>query len=166
MSMRDHFFHRWEFAEYPQHRHSVMWYAVAGALAAALLVWATLSQNYLFGLIIVLGVFILFLHDARGPQRMGVAIAAEGIELGFREEPASRQLLRWKDFQSFWIVYEPPDVKALYIHYKRFWSPHLMIPLEDQDPAKIRRTLKKYLEEDTARQHEPVADVLRRVLRL
>ena len=164
--MRDHFFHRWEFAEYPTHEHSALWYAVAGAGAAAMFVWAAFSQNYLFGLIIVLGVFILFLHDARSPQPMRVSITQEGLELGFRDESASRRLIRWRDLQSFWMVYEPPDVKSLYIHYKRFWSPHLMIPLEGEDPAKIRRTLKKYLDEDTARQHEPVADVLRRVLRL
>ena len=164
--MRDHFIHQWEFAEYPAHQRSALWYIVAGALSAALLVWATLTQNYLFGLIVVLFVFIMMLHDARSPKQMTFAITGQGLRLGFRDEPESQRVIRWRDLQSFWMVYEPPEVKSLYFHYRTFWSPHLYIPLEGQDPVKVRRTLKKYLEEDESRQHEPIADVLRRVLRL
>lgn len=163
--MRD-VLHQWDFLEYHAEARSTAWYIVAGAFSAALFVWAALTANYLFALIIALFVFIMFLHDARKPQTMRFAITAQGITLGFRDELESQRLIRWRDLESFWVLYEPPEVKNLYFHYKSFWSPHLAVPLGKEDPVKVRRTLKKYLEEDTSKEHEPFADLMRRVLKL
>ena len=164
--MRDHYLFQWEFLEHHAHQRSMLWYAVAGAFSAALFVWATVTANYLFGLMIVLFVFILFLHDVKKAETMRFVITAQGLRLGFAHEPESERTIPWRDLRQFWILYEPPKVKTLYFTYKSFWSPHLVIPLQDEDPVKIRRALKKYLDEDTTKEREPLADVLRRALHL
>ncbi len=163
--MKDVLF-QWEFSEYHQHEKTGLWYLLAGIVTAALFVWATFTANYLFGIIVILTVFIIFLHDARSPERMRFIVTARGIEYGLKEIPESTRVLRWKELEHFWIIYEPPHVKSLYFHRKTFWAPTLVIPLEKQDPVKVRQVLKKYLDEDTTQEHEPFADLLRRVLHL
>ncbi len=164
--MRDHYLFAWEFLEHHAHERGALWYAVAGALSAALFVWASVTANYLFGLMIVLFVFILFLHEAKGAEMIRFTITSQGLRLGLKSESASERTIPWKDLKNFWIIYRPPEAKSLSFVYKSFWRPHLVVPLEDQDPVKIRRALKKYLDEDTTKEEEPLADVLRRVLRL
>ncbi|KKU49315.1 MAG: hypothetical protein UX68_C0001G0063, partial [Parcubacteria group bacterium GW2011_GWA2_46_9] len=71
-----------------------------------------------------------------------------------------------KDLKSFWIIYEPPEVKMLYFDFKNAWRPRLPIPLQDENPIEVRRLLLKYLEEDLSRESEPTSDALSRLLRL
>ncbi len=158
--------YQWEFAEYHQHERGGLWYVTAGVITAGLFVWATMTANYLFGIIVMLAVFIIFLRDTRSPERMRFTITPRGIEYGLVGVLESIRVLRWKELKHFWLIYEPPEVKSLYFHQKTFWAPTLVIPLKKQDPVKVRNALKKYLDEDTTQEYEPVADTLRRALRL
>ena len=71
----------------------------------------------------------------------------------------------FKELKDFWIVYEPPFVKNLYIEHKNALTPRIVVPIEDADPVEIRRALLDYLDEN-GRTEEPLGDLLGRVFKL
>ena len=48
-------------------------------------------------------------------------------------------------YKSFFIIYQPPEVKSLYFEFKALTKPRLVIPLKDQNPVEIRKTLLEHL---------------------
>ncbi|MBI4414887.1 MAG: hypothetical protein HY566_01455, partial [Candidatus Kerfeldbacteria bacterium] len=72
----------------------------------------------------------------------------------------------YKDLATFWVVYEPPEVKRLFFTFKSSIRPHLAVPIEDQNPVAIRKTLQRYITEDLEREGEPATDALGRALKL
>ena len=65
--------------------------------------------------------------------------------------------------KSFWIFYDPPEIKFLSIESKKIFMPRIIIPIADENPNKIREFLLKYLPE--IEQRESLIDILARRLR-
>ena len=149
----------WVIAEYTQHERGRSWYVVASLVAAGLLIWALITNNFLFAVLIMLTVIILLVRHSEMPPQLMVSVFEDGIQVGEGFYP-------FKDLKSFWIIYEPPEVKMLYFDFKNAWRPRLPIPLQDENPIEVRRLLLKYLEEDLSRESEPTSDALSRLLRL
>ena len=93
------------------------------------------------------------------PAQLMVSIFEDGIQAG-------ENFYAYRDLKSFWIIYEPPEVKTLYFDFKSAWRPRLPVPLAEENPVEVRRFLLKYLEEDLSRESEPTSDALSRLLRL
>ena len=64
------------------------------------------------------------------------------------------------------MIYEPPEVKNLYIEFKNVLRPRLGIPLQNEKPLEIRDLLLKHLPENKEREHEPISDGLSRFFKL
>ena len=86
-------------------------------------------------------------------------IFEDGIAVG-------SQFYEWSDIKNFRIVYQPPEVKKLYIDLKNNLLQDFSIPLEDQSPLMVRDILKKYLKEDLTKTEETLTDRLNRWLRI
>lgn len=149
----------WVVDEYHRHERGPMWYALAFVVGLSLVLYAVITQNFLFAVIIVMCGVIIGLSALREPQKVQFRLTRRGVMLG-------SQFSSYKDLRSFWILYEPPYVKNLYIDFKSPVMPHLVVPIEDQDPVKIRRTLLDYIREDMTQEQEPLSDLLSRVLKL
>src|SRR3989338_7039549 len=149
----------WVIAEYTQHERGRTWYIIAGIIAIGLMSWAVFLSNFLFAVAVLLEVIILVVRHMEIPPQLMVAIFEDGIQIG-------EEFYSYKDFKSFWIIYEPPEVKTLYFDFKNAWRPRLPVPLEEENPLTVRSLLLKYLEEDLSRESEPTSDALSRVLRL
>lgn len=149
----------WVVDEYERHDRGPVWYAVAITMALALVLYAVVTQNFLFAVIVIMFGVIIGLSTMREPQRLLFVITNRGVGIGNR-------FVFYKELKSFWMIYEPPDVKNIYIEYKRSVRPHLVIPIDDQDPVEIRRTLLRFLEEDLTQEDEPMSDLLGRILKL
>jgi len=149
----------WNFPEYGTNWRNGTWYRFAIGLGIALLLYALISGNLLFGVIIVLTGVIFYFQTIQPPLTVNVQITDEGIKVG-------KNFYSYLDIDTFWMIYEPPEIKNLYIEYKNAFRPRLGIPLQNEKPLEIRDILLKHLPENKEREHEPISDGLARFFKL
>lgn len=152
-------FASWTFHEYEQHQRGKWWYIIASVIIVAILIYSIYDQNYMFTVIIALATFIYIYLMQRQPKLVTFSITEDGVEVHEVFYP-------YKDFKQFWLIYEPPAVKKLYLEFKSGVRPMLSIPLESQNPLTIRDILLQYLKEDLERDNESFSDALQRTLKL
>ena len=152
-------FYKWGFPEYGTAWRDRKWYQWAVPLAIVLLLYSLFSGNYLFSVILVLLGVIYFFQSFDSPLTVQAQITEDGIIIGSK-------FYDYRDISQFWIIYEPPEVKNLYVEFANPLKPRLGIPLVNQNPLAVRETLAQYLEEDTSRENEPISDGLSRIFRL
>lgn len=148
----------WNFSEHPRYTRTIGWYIGFGVIVCGLLIYALMTANFLFALIIVMMAVIILVHQFKEITKINFAIFEDGIKVGTKFYP-------WEDFKSFWIIYKPPEVKTLYFDFKGL-RPTLPIYLEDQNPVQVREILLQYLKEDVSRESEPAGDELARWLKI
>ena len=149
----------WETWEYPKHERSVRWYLIAGTVGAALLIYAILTASFPFAVVILMIGIISLLNHLRDPQRITIHVTTNGIVIG-------QHFYAYKEVKNFSIVYEPPQVKLLYLDFVSVFHPLISIPIEDVDPNELRSALMPYVLENLYRTEETLTDVLRRVYKL
>lgn len=150
----------WPFPEFKQYVRTKTWYIAAIIVLAGLALFGILTQNYLFVVLIAIFIVIYVMRARRQPVMLSCSIMEDGLGVG------EETFYEWKDLKSFWIIYEPPEVKNLYFEFKSGLRPSITISLENQNPLKIRKILLEYLTEDTAKENESFSDGLGRVLKL
>src|SRR3989344_1733904 len=148
----------WEYPEFIQFRRGVIWYIVASILTVALLTYAFFTDNRLFMIIIILTAIIFVLANVRQPEKITFAVTDSGVII-------KDKFLPFRIFKSFWLIYQPPAVKTLYLEPHSFFSPRIQVHLESQDPVSVREALLQFLTEDLEKEDEPQSEVLGRLLK-
>ena len=150
----------WKIKEREYYQHSKQWFLVFGLLAAGCLVFAVLTSNFLFALIIVLVAFIIVFNENEEPEMLDFIIGTEGIMLGHK-------FYDYDEFKSFSVLYKPAQgFKSLYLDFASPWRSDLVIPLLDNNPLPIRENLLKYIKEDLERTDESLDEILGKLLKL
>lgn len=149
----------WEVNEYEKHDRSKRWYVIMAVVGLALLLFSVISGNYLFALIVVLFGIVLFLQDMQQPMQVPFAITEAGIVVGSTYYP-------FKELTTYWVIYNPPEVKNIYFSTNSVLRHRLQIPLLDNDPRPIRDFLNQFLVEDLEQEEEPLSDRLGRMFKL
>lgn len=149
----------WKIPEFEKHRKSTMWYVIGGIVLVLLLWYCVATANFLFAVILLMAAVIVVLYDFHESNEVEFVLTESGIRFGEKVYP-------YDDFERFWIVYDPPEVKNLYLEFKSPVRSRLVVPLNDKDPNKIREILLEYVGEDLEEKDEPVTDYLGRVLKL
>jgi hypothetical protein len=149
----------WQFAETGNKEKNKKHYLIAMLVLAAFLIFAIFDKNFLFIVFLILTMLIITLEHKRKPLIVDFYIFEDGIKI-------SDKFYTWQDIKNFRIVYEPPQVKNIYFDFKGMLIPSISLPLEDEDPIKIREFLKKYISEDLSRPYEPLIDKINRWLGL
>ena len=149
----------WKTPEFPPHNRGRIWFLVAGIIALALLVYAFLTTNYLFAIIIFIFAIIIVLTSIRTPEFVDVQVTETGILLG-------ETFFSYRNIDRFWIVYQPPVVANLYLDLKGGLRNRLALDLQKQNPVELRTVLLEHILEDIDRTDEPITDFLGRVLKL
>lgn len=151
--------HVWDTPEFTKYPHSRTWYMIAAIFLVACIAYALFAENYLFAVILVLIAIVFVFHEIHEPTMTQFGITDQGVVWrGF--------LFPYKEVHSFWIVYDPPVSKDLYIDFKKTTTPRLIIPLEDEDPVVVRETLRQYIFEDLSKEDEPISVSLGRMLKI
>ncbi|MFH1171012.1 MAG: hypothetical protein V1778_00540 [bacterium] len=150
----------WEFPEYEQRSRSFGWYVLAVPIAIAMVVWSIVSHNYLFAIFIVIAAALLIFQQRQAPAKLLFTIFEDGIDVH------GRHFYAFQDIGSYWIVYEPPEVKRIYFNFKAPVRPRLAVPLEETNPLIVRQTLSRFIREDLEREGEPTVEALARLLNL
>lgn len=149
----------WMVDEYERHERGPVWYAIAFLVGLSLVLYAIVTRNFLFAVIVVMAGVIIALSAMREPQRIPFVVTTRGVALG-------HQFVSYKELRSFWILYEPPYLKNLYVDFRSPITPHLVIPIEDQDPVEVRRVLLEFITENQSQEDETLTDVLGRFLKI
>ena len=142
--------HEWTILEYEKHTRGMVWYILAAVLGLALVLYGVFTGNFLFSLIVILAAIILFMQAHQDPRQIPFQITDLGVIVGTRFYPYS-------EFENFYIIYNPPEVKTLFIETKNTLQPMLRIPLLDMNPIEVKHSLREYLPEDIEKE-EPLTD--------
>ncbi len=151
--------HEWEVSEYERHERSTRWYVIMMIIGVFFIGYALFTQNFLFALIIVLFAIILFLQAHQDAPIIGIKITDLGLVIHNR-------FYEYSELGKFYIIYNPPEVKTVFVETDSSLRPRLRLPLLDNDPNEIRFTLRQHLVEDTEIEEEPLSDRFARSWRI
>lgn len=150
---------QWTFPEFTQYQRSKVWYFWAIVITFFLLFYAIFTINFLFAVIIVIAAITLITKYRSEPNNITFKIIEDGIELENRFHP-------WETIEDFYIIYRPPEIANLYFDFKAVTKPRLTIPLQNQNPLKIKELLAQYIDEDLEKEEEPISEAISRILKL
>ena len=154
-----HEYVKWNFPEFVNAKKSKRWYVVVISVLVILLLFAVFTGNFLFAVILLLGAFVM-IFQSYGPSRsIPVVIGEDGIVV-------DRDFIQYKNLQNFWLIYQPPEVKFLYLSFKNQLRSNLALPLEDINPLLVREALLNHIEEDLEQNEEDMSEVVSRLLRI
>jgi hypothetical protein len=149
----------WIAPEYLQHPKSVRWWVTAAIVWLIAIVIEAITGNWTMLLATaVFGLVYWFTHEMHPPRQTKVNLTDLGIKIGHRK-------FSYSQIEFFWIIYNPPEVKRLYLRLKERFLPDLVIELQDQDPQLIREFLEQHLPEVTGVK-EHFTDVILRAFKL
>lgn len=147
---------QWQAPEFSYSPKSAAWYFWLFFATVLLLGFAFYTQNYSFGIIILLSFLLVFAWSRKMPRIIDFAITKQGITIDGKLYP-------FGELESFWIFYEPPEIKEISIKSKKKILHYLKMPLEEENPARVRKILIEYLPE--IEQEESIFDSLARLLK-
>lgn len=148
----------WRFSDRPIYNYSRRWYLIMTAIGLALLVFSVFTKNPLFAFIIVIGWALFFYRARLKPAILEAAVTEDGVEAG-------KDFYSYDDLKNFWVIYKPP-AKMLYLSFKSALRPVLGITLDEANPVQIRTQLRRYLEEDLAKEDEAASDAIGRLFKI
>ena len=149
----------WEVEIRRNPQRSFWWYVILALVLIGLLVYSVLTANYLLAMILVIFGFIIIFDHYQSPRPVSIRVAEDGLVVGQKFYPHS-------SIASFWIAYNPPEIKYLYLDLDQTGNKVLGLPLGDVNPLELREVLEEYIEEDLNRENEILADYLTRKLKI
>ena len=145
----------WEAPEFEKKEKTKSWFIIPALVAIALGIFALLSDNILFLVLVLLGFFVFYIYAKKEPRTIKFKINEKGIEIDNR-------LHDFDSLRSFWVFYDPPEEKEISFRSKKTFFPYLRMPLADQNPVDLRKYLLKFLPEK--HHHESIVDIwMRRI---
>lgn len=143
-----------EFIHYPK---SIWWFVAVGGVGATFVSFFAFQKEFLVSLLfLLLTILVLFFSKTR-PRTLEIQIDGIGVKI-------NELKLSYQQIKSFWIVYEPPEVKTLNFETTAYLNRFFTLQLQQEDPVRLREFLLKYLPEDLER-GEQFADQIGRKLR-
>lgn len=147
----------WEAPEFIQYPRPKSWYISLLILAVALIIYSIITANYLLAIIIVILAVVINSLTRKEPENLKVAVTKKGIKI-------NEKLYTFEsDLGSFWVLYNPPDLKTINFARQQRFLPEISIQLERQNPLKIREFLLDYLSEDVEKEEHMADRVSRRL---
>ena len=147
---------KWITPEFEYYKNSQSWFITIGIIAGILLIIAIFTKNFLFGLLILISSFLIFTYSLKKPDNVKLSISPKGIKI-------NNTLYEFENLRSFWIFYNPPEIKELSLRSKKTIMPYIRVPVGNENPVEIRKILIKYLPEK--KHKESVIDNLARHLK-
>jgi len=146
----------WKTEEFAYHEKTRNWFIAGGILFFLIVGYFAYSKQLITALTFLLLGFTIYIFSIKKPRTINCFITHQGITVDEVFYP-------FKEIESFWIFFEPPDFKFISLKHKKQYLPYSQIPIGDEDPMKIRKILMEYLPEEE--QQEPFSDKLARLLK-
>ncbi len=146
----------WVAPEFIKYKKGKKWFITAGLIALTILIIAVLTKNFLLAVATIFASLAVYVYSLKEPREIKFSISGKGVQI-------DNQIHRFENLKSFWIFYDPPEVKELSIRSKKTFIPYIRIPLDDQNPAEIRKFLLRFLPERIHK--ESIIEILARKAR-
>jgi len=134
----------WQAPEFQKYERSQNWFLLWLIISIVAIAMAIIFKNFLFAIFLVFAALAVFIHALQEPKTITFKITARGVLI-------DEKLYHFEDLESFWIIYEPPQIKTLILKSKRLLVPQLNIPIGNENPVKIRQALLDFLPEKEQR---------------
>jgi hypothetical protein len=131
---------RWNAHEHEHVERSSDWFWALGIVALCAAVTSILFGDFLFALVIISGALVLALLARRPPHLAEFELSDKGIRI-------DDELHRYESVLAFWVEEDRGAGAQLLIDTTRWFSPNLVIPIEQIEPAAVRAYLKERVEE-------------------
>lgn len=149
----------WEVKEYRRYERGRLWHLLMGLAGIGLLIYTVASANFLFALIIMMFALIIYITSVVEPRTVRFGVTETGVRFG-------RTVRQFRDANRFWMIYEPPSVKSLYIEFKGATTPRMVVDLGEMNPNQVRNVLGQFIREDLEEDVEPFSDFIGRILKI
>jgi hypothetical protein len=147
----------WRAPEFEKFERDRKWYFIVALILVAIVSYAIWTNSPVMAITFILIGVVGYVYIEKEPRELYFALTPDGVIAG-------REIYEFDNLASFWIFYEPGDIKVISLKTKSHLAPYVHIPIHDQDPVAIREILLGYIEEE---KHEPgLMEVMGRLLRL
>ena len=147
----------WEASEFQKSQYDPWRIGIMAAIGVIMIIYAVFTSNYLFALIVVMAAIIVQIFIKKEPAKVKIDITTQGVRVNDNYYSFET------DLRSFWILYNPPQLKTLNFDRKQALLPGLTLQLEDQNPIKLREELLRFIPEDTEREETTAEKTARRL---
>lgn len=134
------------------------WYIGMAVFFSAIVAINIVIKLYMSAIVTVLLAILVLTTATRKNKKFKVRFLALGLEVMDNFFP-------WSEFEKFWILYEPPALKKLYLKRRNRVISEVIIELGDENPLKIRDLLLPLLAEDKSKEESKI-DLVTRTLKL
>ena len=148
----------WQAANFISPKRSASWYIGFGIVGLILTAYALYDRSILTLITFSMIIVAVFLLSRQSPRLLTYTITKTGIYVG-------NSLYPYNTIKTFWIVYNPPEVKTLNFETTAYVNSQVTLQLGNQDPLQVKNVLSKYLPEDLERD-ESVSEILARKLKI
>ncbi|MFH1533670.1 MAG: hypothetical protein ABID64_01955 [Nitrospirota bacterium] len=148
----------WTAPEHLRHKRGKIWKVIVAALLIAAIVTGMAHQAWTFSLAIVVFAIVYYLVNREPTKDVEVSISDIGIKVGKRKYPFTR-------IKSFWLVYEPPYTKSLYVKVDGELVVDISIQLNSQDPSEVREFLIEKIPEKEGH-NQSLTEIFSRLLKI
>jgi hypothetical protein len=115
------------------------------------------KRDTLTAIFMLLSSLVLILYSNKRPEISKIKIDQTGVTVG-------DVLYYYKDLRSFWIHYDPGNIKELSLESRRWYMPYVKVSIENKNPLMIRSLLVNFMVE---REHEhSLVDIIARKIGL
>jgi len=149
--------HQWQAPEFEVYEKSKRWYLIAGLLDLGLITYAIYTDGPIMAITFIMLGIVGYIHLQKDPRVITFSFTTKGIV-------ADKELYAYENIHSFWIFYEPPHSKILSLHTKASIFPYVHIPMDDEDPVALRKTLLPYIPE--IKQEQSLVDTIEKVFHI
>lgn len=144
----------WIAPEYVKHERGPAWMTIAALIAAALIAYAMLNQEWTMAIVFFVISVVYYIHNRQEPKDIKIGVSELGVHIGPRTYLFSH-------LRSFWIIYDPPFVKTLHIKFVKKHQADIVIQLHDQEPVPVRNLLLKHIPEMEGKEEAPMDAIIR-----
>ena len=89
--------YEWEMGEFHPHERSKTWYAIAMVVVGLMLVYAVITSNFMFAIIILMISIIFLLNNLHKPKHIAVHLTDKGLVVDEEFHP-------YKDIKDFSVI--------------------------------------------------------------
>ena len=133
-------FYSWQAPEFETYEKSKNWYIVAALFIIVMVVYAIFTNGPIMAITFILIGIVGYIYSQRNPRTITFSITSKGVL-------ADKQFYLYDNIFSFWIFYEPTHTKVISLHTKASMLPFVHIPIENENPVKLRELLMQNIPE-------------------
>jgi hypothetical protein len=131
----------WQAPEYQEYRKHPLWFIGFGLVMALLVLYGIYTKSWTTAIMFGMFAFVGLIYASQKPKTIIIKLSGTGVQV-------HTQQIDYRAIRKFWVVYNPPVIRCLYLETTSYLNPIVKIELANQDPRMVKSFLSKYVEED------------------